>query len=352
MKPLFLTKNQNYSVLIYVNFLILLSFLNGGVISAQDIHFSQFYATPYLINPANTGNYVGDWRFSNGFRSQWNSIAEPFNTLSVGIDRQFYSSKQNFSAGLYIINDKSGILGFTTNKGYFSLAYHKYFKNTLFHFGIQPGFVNMSYNLDNITLPSNYNPSSGEYESGYGANTQLLADKSSYFDLNTGIILSRKFGNVLPSLGASFFHVNNPKETFITSSSPQAIGIRQSYTLDFAIDLNEHLKFSPRILNLRQRKAMEQLWGANLENKLAGNKYRIQSIFAGMYIRNQFVSKADAIIIVGGLTIRNWSVGLNYDFNVSGLRKASNFKGAFEISIIYKAVSTFFDKFTIPCDRL
>jgi hypothetical protein len=37
----------------------------------QDIHFSQYYASPLSLNPANTGNYDGDWRLMNSYRQQW-----------------------------------------------------------------------------------------------------------------------------------------------------------------------------------------------------------------------------------------------------------------------------------------
>ena len=71
---------------------------------SQDIHFSQFYASPLSLSPYQTGNYNGDWRFMHNYRTQWRSISEPFNTISVGYDRNFYVYNEQLSGGIFFIN--------------------------------------------------------------------------------------------------------------------------------------------------------------------------------------------------------------------------------------------------------
>ena len=52
--------------------------------SAQDIHFSQFFNTPLLTNPANTGFIPdADYRIGASYRNQYSAImAVPYKTIS------------------------------------------------------------------------------------------------------------------------------------------------------------------------------------------------------------------------------------------------------------------------------
>ncbi|MFH1322164.1 MAG: type IX secretion system membrane protein PorP/SprF [Bacteroidota bacterium] len=38
---------------------------------SQDIHFSQFYQTPLIINPALTGSFNGQVRVLMNYKDQW-----------------------------------------------------------------------------------------------------------------------------------------------------------------------------------------------------------------------------------------------------------------------------------------
>ena len=50
---------------------------------AQDIHFSQFFETPLLRNPALAGIFSGDLRIQAVYRNQWNSVTVPYQTTSL-----------------------------------------------------------------------------------------------------------------------------------------------------------------------------------------------------------------------------------------------------------------------------
>src|ERR1700733_7808210 len=50
---------------------------------SQDIHFSQFFETPLLRNPALAGIFSGDLRIQGVYRTQWNSITVPYQTASL-----------------------------------------------------------------------------------------------------------------------------------------------------------------------------------------------------------------------------------------------------------------------------
>ena len=49
---------------------LLVAVLMAGGVGAQSYHFSQFFSTPLLTNPANTGFTEGPYRLASNFRSQ------------------------------------------------------------------------------------------------------------------------------------------------------------------------------------------------------------------------------------------------------------------------------------------
>lgn len=90
--------------------LLLLCFTSS--LFAQDIHLSQTHMTPLLVNPANAGSEYTIRGILN-YRSQWGSVATPFNTMMASFDMNFKpknsSKKGYFAGGLYFFNDNAGI---------------------------------------------------------------------------------------------------------------------------------------------------------------------------------------------------------------------------------------------------
>ena len=68
----------------------LLALLVSLNINAQDIHFSQFYASPLNLNPAMTGVMNCTDRLTLSYRNQWASVlkSNAFNTFTASYDRK------------------------------------------------------------------------------------------------------------------------------------------------------------------------------------------------------------------------------------------------------------------------
>ena len=80
-------------------------------LSAQDIHFSQYYNSPLTTNPALTGVSAGDIRFGGLYRSQWSAANSPFKTVQVEADKKFYVMAHPdwwLSAGINVFYDRAG----------------------------------------------------------------------------------------------------------------------------------------------------------------------------------------------------------------------------------------------------
>ncbi|MBK6997474.1 MAG: type IX secretion system membrane protein PorP/SprF [Lewinellaceae bacterium] len=59
-------------------------------LSAQDKHFTQFYAAPLSLNPALTGAMEGSYRVGTIYRDQWRKVLDnPIKTFSMFADLRF-----------------------------------------------------------------------------------------------------------------------------------------------------------------------------------------------------------------------------------------------------------------------
>ena len=77
---------------------------------SQDLHFSQYYNSPLIVNPALTGVFNGDLRGIVNYRDQWSSVA-PFKTYGLSIDAGMMKKKMKngcVGAGLNMYQDEAG----------------------------------------------------------------------------------------------------------------------------------------------------------------------------------------------------------------------------------------------------
>jgi len=318
-------------------------------IYGQDIHFSQFYNSPLSVSPSFTGLFTGDWRVSNNYRTQWRSVAVPYNTVSVGYDRKFQLFYQDFGGGIYIVNDNSGYAHLTVNKIYLSLAYHKLIGNNEIHIGIQPGYVFSNFSKDGLTFPDQYDPGIGHFNENFPSEENNLNDQLSYLDFNIGGAWNGEFGKLKPLAAISVFHLNNPKQSFLNDANHQPL--RTVLYGGGQYLLNKKWTLEPHLIYMLQKNANEFLLGSNADLKIKKNGLNIKSIYGGLLYRDGFNLRMDAAIGIIGLRFKNFDVGMSYDYNVSHLKLATNGKGALEFSLIYTNMASFINKITLPCDR-
>src|SRR5580704_7122854 len=110
--------------------LCLLSMVNG--LWSQDIHFTQFFTNPLILNPAQTGNFQGNYRIGFNFKGQWpfaiNSSAYTYHTESPYVDLSFGENKIKsgwMGVGFNFVNDEAGDGVLTYRKMCLSYAYHQ-----------------------------------------------------------------------------------------------------------------------------------------------------------------------------------------------------------------------------------
>lgn len=329
--------------------IILLSLLLHDItleVTAQDIHFSQFFFAPQVINPANTGNFKGDWRVSNNSRRQWGAISA-FSTFALGMDKQFWVRTENFSAGAYVVSDISNFGSLWANKAYLSGAYHKTVKENKFHGGLQTGFVNKALNIDRITFPDQYDRTIGDFSRSQATTETGFRESVSYLDINVGAAWSTTKGIFDPRAGIAAFHVNMPNESLLNQKAK--LPMRMIVHAGTDINFSNKIYATPDIMYMTQNKAAEMIMGASISYVLS-RPFLENSVFAGIYTRNEF-KNFDALIILAGMHYQQWTFGISYDLSMSDVSSIARNAGSFELSIIYKEISMQIKKFFIPCDR-
>ena len=335
-------------------------------VAAQDIHFSQIDASDLVtVNPANTGNYDGDWKFGGLYRSQWPEIEKAFSSTTVFYDQQI---GDKLSAGLVLINDQAGLIRLNTNKVYLSGAYHtsigkeKSNDNQL-RIGLQLGGVYKSIDPSALTFPRQFDRNTGVFNAGLDNFETNLNDADFFIDINAGVNYQFNLNDqIRPNIGFAVFHVNNPKDSFLDEKQ----NLPQRYVADVGVmwQLQEQVWCYPYAMTTFHAKANETLLGIDAIFAFYENVTTITGVFAGVATRLNATSFSasndnlengagyqDAIIAKVGVNLGNIRLGFAYDHNVSELQSASNNLGAFEVSLIYMARSTKLKEIQVPCDR-
>ena len=348
------SKHLNINNKILIGIIIVLFFaVKEG--KSQDIHFTQFYASPLTLNPALTGVFDGDWRVSANYRNQWRAIGGyPFTTFSFGWDRPIRIYSEQVNVGIVVLHDQSGVVNLTTNRFYGNISYLKKIGRNTLALGIQPGYVTEGYDISKYSFneqfdlgntESMFNTSLNNYETGY-------KNSIAFFDLNAGLLwncrLSKSF---TPQIGYTLFHINRPNRSFKNlKSDTTEFGMRNVIEARAIISLGQQTRVIPHILTMFEKGASEALCGGNFEQDLSNPVFK--TVYAGAMFRYGWNGTFDASSAIVGVKWKNFDLGFSYDINVSSLKKATNMRGAWEVSLIYISRSTKPSKIKIPCDRL
>ncbi len=327
---------------------IFLFLLGAGFLNAQDIHFSQYYFSPLSLNPANTGNFLGDYRVAMNYRSQWREIQKAYKTVSLGGEANLYPMNQQTSVGLYFLNDKSGG-NLIVNKIYLSGALHRKIAGINLHAGVQPGFVLKSIDFNAHTFPNQLNWDKGQFDNSLNNYEANVNQKTQYFDLNAGAGASVRINKFEAGLYFAMFHITKPRETFIKNDN--RLTVRKLFNLDAKYYLNQKITLNLYSMLNATTKASDWVTGLNVEYALNKTPFFTNAVFVGFMWRDGLKRISDAGIVTAGLKYKNYTAGISYDINISQLHTATEYRGAIEFALIYTSKNTRLVKKQIPCDR-
>jgi type IX secretion system PorP/SprF family membrane protein len=342
-------KERELKLLLALLQALILLFIQNIDLQAQDIHFSQFFAAPLLTNPANTGMSGEDLRIANIYRNQWAKIGIPYQTFSTSVDKKLTISGHSFGLGGVILHDQSSSFNLSANEFLASISYSRIMRNQQITIGLQPGFVLKSYNMTGMTFGSQFNQSIQLFDETLPSLESGLSDRLKYFDLNAGIFWRTIIHNILPSAGISVTHLNMPYQKFSTSSTGTRLPMRLNLNSEVTVPVNSRINLRPCMIYSFTSGTNEFLLGSSGDYSLAMPNIPVRKLFAVTMLRMNPVRNMDAFILGGGAEFMQFNLGLIYDFNISSLHKATNFNGAFEVSLIYTGKKHARDNTSQPC---
>lgn len=325
--------------------------LIGSKVQAQDIHFSQYYASPLTLNPALTGKFNGLWRanaiYRDQFRNAPNQNPHAYMTPSVSVDFSLLKNKLKTDAlgvGAMVFYDQVG--GLKTMKAGLSLAYHKGLdKNNKYHlgFGIQGLYgnrkVSNSYTFEEELDPNQLTNIDDTY---------LIAAQNNpvnSIDMNAGLFFDGEFTKWMTFYGGySFMNILRHDDDFIADAGGQALNqtpFRHVAHAGFEFKVSEKFLIIPGALYQTTSKTKEINFGSTFGYNLFKNKgeenEKKTTLFLGAWYRWDV-----AVIAKAGVDFQNFRVSGAYDIGGVGAigRDLKNDTGAkmpnaFEIAVSY-----------------
>jgi type IX secretion system PorP/SprF family membrane protein len=317
----------------YFIFLILSIFISR-ISFSQDPHFSQFFASPLTLNPANTGNFDGDFRANSNFRNQWPSINNAYKTYTVSLDAPIFEKKiptyDRMGIGIVAMSDRSGNGLLSENDVAFSLAYKKNLDGQGFSSisaGLQASYINYRFNPNVAYFEDQLTPDGFTVPS-----SELLLGRNlskSFVDFHAGLIytLSTTEFNLF-YIGTSYFHTFSPAMQFNDQQnnlSPR-FNIHGGGYLPLSYNSIIHASFQYQ----QQQTQNEILLGGVYSYFLQPNPNQYIELYLGSWIR-----LSDAIIPYIGIDYNRIMLGVSYDININKKTESQYFRSG-EVSLTYK----------------
>ena len=315
--------------------------------TGQDIHFSQFYETPLLINPATTGSFNGDMRAIINYKDQWNSIAQPYRTGMFSFDMKLMKKKWNsvhLAAGLLVFNDQAGKSKFGTTQVNLSLAaiLAANDKNN-FSVGLLGGFAQRGVKNTDLKWGNQFDGNSYNSSTPSGEEGTLNSNSFIYGDFGAGLnwnfITKPKNmssnDKITVNLGVGVFHINQPKQKLYVDDVQSLYAKIVVHGRSYLGIPNTTLAVIPSFLYMKQNSAQEINVGGLIRYSLKEeSKYTGLIKNSAVYLGG-FFRVGDSFIPMLMFELSDFAVGFNYDINISGLKSVSSGKGGFEISLRY-----------------
>lgn len=314
-----------YSVIIFV-------FMQISFAFAQDMHFTQFFASPLYLNPAFTGANVCS-RVSLVYRNQWPEIKKAYNSYLLSYDH--FLTTQKVGVGLQLGVDYAGTGGLRTTIINPSIAYEaKIFKTIGIRAGFQPGVTIKSIQFDKLLFGDQL-ARGGNVDANTISTVETPTQTRTYFDMGAGfLVYSRKSW-----IGFSAFHLNKPNESFYEDE--EAI-----LPIKYSVHGGNKFMLNPDEKDPDLKKSISLV--ANYRGQGKFDQFDIGMYFS-QYVFNFGVwyrgipglkaykpgySNNDAVAFIIGFQKETFNIGYSYDITISKLHNLTN--GAHEITLSYQ----------------
>lgn len=305
-------------------------------LKAQDVHFSQFWASSVGFNPALTGVFEGQFRATAQYRNQW-FMQRAFSTYALSADANLFQNKLNGNAmgvGLQYILETEGKNNFQNTQASLSWAFQKTLgvqKKQWLGLGFQFSYIQKQINLQNAIYGNLY-----ETNLNYDPIQTYNYNNTAFADMGLGMLYSIKLDKEsMLQLGFSATHLLQPNSSF--ASQPDDLLYRKwSYFVLSKVAIpNTSFSLLPTLFAQHQGPHFTLNMGTYVkyqftktQNVQLGLQYRLASHY-------QKAIASDALIIGARTLYKFIDLGISYDITLSALRTTHAFIGAPELAFTY-----------------
>jgi type IX secretion system PorP/SprF family membrane protein len=308
---------------------------------SQDVHYTQFFTNPLILNPAQTGYYDGNYRIGFNFKAQWpwatSQSIYNYHTEAPYVDFSFGEKKIKvgwFGLGFNFLNDQAGDGQLSYRRFSTSIAYHQAFDKD-HRYILSLGF-GASYVLRSVDFSKFYFNNQWVDDEGFNLSIDPAEPwkKQSFglFDMNAGLNFGAQISDMVRlDVGFSMLHLNRPKHSFYNQN--ERLGLRYQASAGTGLKINERMTLDVNAYYTYQKKASEILFGALYGYGLYDGKRShnlAHMLYVGMYYRVK-----DALTPVVGYRFKTMRLLLSYDVTLSKLATAAKANGGPEISLVY-----------------
>ncbi|MCX6290510.1 MAG: PorP/SprF family type IX secretion system membrane protein [Bacteroidetes bacterium] len=315
--------------------------LSGLATHAQDTHFSQFYSTPLLVNPAMTGIFDGKMRVSNNYRSQWGGLGDAYKTIHVSLDmpvgKKRYKSNY-FGVGLMVYQDNAGAAKFSHTIIEGSLAYTLSVDDgdNFLAVGFRGGLDSREVDFSRATWDSQWN--GDVYDPTLPGESPQLQQRT-YFDFTAGMMwyyIPDGYNTI--SAGGSMSHITKPDLSFYNQyTDPLNNRIAAHASAEISMDQFRSVWVMPKVLVQLQGNQKEILAGAFVKQKLQF-KSRYTNFQRDIFFSyGAWYRFGDAFVLATRFDYHEWGFGFSYDLTTSDLASLHSSSGGPEITLSYVA---------------
>ena len=289
-------------------------FSNGA---AQDLHFSNYAASPHNLSPAKVGDFYGSYKIGAIIRDQFSSFFDKgYRTQGFFAETNLpYAFKPHHwtSVGVFFDNDKSGDLGLGSNRVGVNVAYH---------LALDTDYRNvLSVGLQYSNISRRVDPSAAVGPDPDEDDPVLMQYKTSFSDINLGFSFkSRLNKKSIFEIGTGLYHLKTSTKD-ATRGSDDLIPLRINAYTALSVRTSKMISITPRIQYSNAREAN------NLAAQFIGT-YWLEKSEIDFGVGYRF---GDAIQFLMGYHIKNWTVTGAFDMTVSSAATYNDRKGAFEL---------------------
>jgi type IX secretion system PorP/SprF family membrane protein len=317
--------------------LVVLVFLPRFVFAQADVHFSQFYEESILRNPALTGVFADDYKLGVYYRTQWNSITNPYVTSLFSAETHFsvsHTTDDFLSVGLLGYEDKAGSIDQRIAAFYPALNFNKSINsnhNSYLSFGFTGGYVQYSFDPSKATFNNQY--IDGNYSPANPSQENLTNSKMTMWDLGAGVNYNTSSGEdnrTTYIVGFSAYHVTQPKFSYYSNSHiTENMRLNTNAAMNVTVNDNVTIQFQG---NYAMQGTYTEAMAGGMVNVAQSTKNISETLIVSGGV---FYRYGDAIIPVVKVRYQRLAMAFSYDVNVSTLKEASNMEGGTEVTLFF-----------------